>query len=55
LKETSEGGYVTKDGKNSPRKIDVAIAAVVAHERACRHASNREEGVEVLARRPRSP
>lgn len=40
LKETSEGGYITKDGKNSPRKIDAAVAAVVAHERAAWHAAN---------------
>jgi phage terminase large subunit-like protein len=38
LKDTAEGGYITKDGPNSPRKIDAAIAAVVVHERACWHA-----------------
>jgi phage terminase large subunit-like protein len=26
LKDTAQGGYVTKDGPNSPRKIDAAIA-----------------------------
>ena len=34
LRETRAGGYITKDGKNSPRKIDAAVAAVMAHERA---------------------
>jgi hypothetical protein len=34
VKETRDGAYITKDGRNSPRKIDVAVAAVVAHERA---------------------
>lgn len=34
LKETSDGAYITKDGRNSPRKIDLAVAAVVAYERA---------------------
>jgi phage terminase large subunit-like protein len=33
-KETRDGAYITKDGRNSPRKIDVAIAAVMAYERA---------------------
>lgn len=34
VKETSEGAYITKDGRMSPRKIDLAIAAVIAVERA---------------------
>jgi hypothetical protein len=34
LRDTADGGYVTKDGPISPRKIDAAIAAVVAHDRA---------------------
>jgi phage terminase large subunit-like protein len=34
LRDTPSGGYITKDGKNSPRKIDAAIGAVIAHERA---------------------
>lgn len=34
LKETSDGAYITKDGRNSPRKIDLAVAAVVAYDRA---------------------
>ena len=34
LRDTAEGAYVTKDGANSPRKIDAAVAGVVAHDRA---------------------
>ena len=34
LRETAQGAYITKDGPNSPRKIDAAIAAVVAHDSA---------------------
>jgi phage terminase large subunit-like protein len=36
LRDTAQGVYITKDA-NSPRKIDAAIAAVVAHEWACWH------------------
>ncbi len=34
VKETTDGRYVTKDGPNSPRKIDLAVAAIVALDRA---------------------
>ena len=34
------GGSVTKDHPDSPRKIDAAVAAVVAHDRARWHAEN---------------
>jgi len=34
VKETTDGAYITKDGRNSPRKIDLAVAAVIANERA---------------------
>ena len=34
VKETPDGAYITKDGRNSPRKIDLAVAAVVAYDRA---------------------
>ncbi len=34
LKVTSQGGHLTKDAKTSPRKIDAAVAAVMAFERA---------------------
>ena len=40
VKETAEGGYITKDHPASPRKIDAAIAAIVAHDRARWHAEN---------------
>lgn len=33
-RETPDGAYVTKDGRNSPLKIDLAIAAILAHEAA---------------------
>jgi phage terminase large subunit-like protein len=33
-KETPDGAYITKDGRNSPRKIDAAVAAVIAYARA---------------------
>jgi phage terminase large subunit-like protein len=38
IKETTDGAYITKDGRNSPRKIDLAVAAVVAYERAGKQA-----------------
>lgn len=34
------GDVITKESTDSPRKIDAAIAAVVAYERACWHAAN---------------
>lgn len=34
VKETFDGAYITKDGRNSPRKIDLAIAAVLALRKA---------------------
>ena len=34
VKETTDGRYVTKDGASSPRKIDLAVAAIVALDRA---------------------
>jgi hypothetical protein len=30
----TRGAYIVKDGRNSPRKIDMAVAAVVAYDRA---------------------
>jgi phage terminase large subunit-like protein len=35
-KETPDGAYITKDGRMSPRKIDLAVAAVTAYDRAIR-------------------
>lgn len=34
LKETAQGAYITKEDKASPKKIDAAIAAVIAWNRA---------------------
>ena len=39
-KHTPEGVVIVKAAKSSPRKIDAAVAAVVAHDRACWHAAN---------------
>lgn len=40
LKETAQGAYITKESKSTPRKIDAAIAAVIAHSRATWHYAN---------------
>lgn len=40
-KRTSMGDLVSKDKKNSPRKIDAAVAAIVALDRAEWHAQNK--------------
>ncbi len=34
VKETPDGAYITKPGRDSPKKIDLAVAAVVAYDRA---------------------
>jgi phage terminase large subunit-like protein len=34
VKSTAEGNLITKDHPDSPRKIDLAVAAVIAHDRA---------------------
>ena len=34
VKETPEGAYITKEHRHSSRKIDLAIAAVIAYDRA---------------------
>jgi phage terminase large subunit-like protein len=39
-RETAEGVLLGKDSKASPRRIDAAIAGVIAHERAYWHATN---------------
>lgn len=33
VKETRDGAYITKDGRNSPRKIDLAVAGVIGYDR----------------------
>jgi phage terminase large subunit-like protein len=40
LKETAQGAYIVKEDKSSPRKIDAAIAAVIAYNRARWHYDN---------------
>jgi len=39
-KATPHGEIVGKDGPDSPRKIDAAVAAIVAYDRAMWHAAN---------------
>jgi phage terminase large subunit-like protein len=34
VRETGGGVLIVKDRRDSPRKIDLAVAAVVAHDRA---------------------
>lgn len=33
VKETRDGAYITKDGRNSPRKIDLAVAGIIGFSR----------------------
>lgn len=40
-KSTALGDLVSKDKKNSPRKIDGAVASIVSHDRAAWHASQK--------------
>jgi phage terminase large subunit-like protein len=40
LKETAQGAYITKEDKASPKKIDAAIGAVIAWNRARWHYDN---------------
>lgn len=42
-KETPQGTVIVKDAQDSPRKIDAAVAAVVAYERASWHATRAPE------------
>ena len=37
VKETPEGAYITKEHRHSSRKIDLATAAIIAHDRATDH------------------
>ena len=39
---TAVGDVITKDKRNSPRKIDAAVAAIVAFDRASHHARQRQ-------------
>ena len=47
-KSTSLGDLVSKDKRNSPRKIDAAVAAIVAYDRAAWHANRRTTGRKVV-------
>lgn len=40
---------VTKDAADSPRKIDTAVAAIVAYERATWHAANQRPSEPLVA------
>lgn len=39
-KDTPYGQVATKDGADSPRKIDCAVAAMIAYDRAMWHAAS---------------
>jgi len=47
-KSTALGDLVSKDKRNSPRKIDAAVAAIVAFDRAAWHANRRTTGRKVV-------
>jgi phage terminase large subunit-like protein len=47
-KATPHGLIVTKDHPDSPRKIDAAVAAIVAYERAAWHRANVEPDRPIL-------
>jgi phage terminase large subunit-like protein len=40
VKETAQGAYITKESKSSPRKIDAAVASVIAVARSQFHHQN---------------
>ena len=46
---SSHGPIATKDHPDSPRKIDAAVAALVAYDRAMWHAANTPERVPLIA------
>lgn len=48
-KRTPMGDLVSKDKKNSSRKIDAAVAAIVAHDRAAWHAAHPPKRRRVVA------
>ncbi len=45
VKATPMGDLVSKDKKGSPRKIDAAVAAIVAYDRAAWHTQRKRSGV----------
>jgi phage terminase large subunit-like protein len=48
-KSTPYGPIATKDHPDNPRKIDAAVAAFVAYDRAMWHAANTPEGIPLIA------
>jgi len=46
VKETAQGAYITKQSSSSPLKIDAAIAAVIAYNRAYWWQNNRPQTVQ---------
>lgn len=48
-KATTAGDLVSKDKKNSPRKIDAAVAAIVAYDRAAWHITKSRKRVRSFA------
>jgi len=44
-KSTALGDLITKDKRNSPRKIDAAVATIVAFDRAAHHSKNNRRRV----------
>ena len=47
-KQTPQGTVIVKDSKSSPRKIDAAVAAVIAHDRAVWHSTNESGAADVF-------
>jgi phage terminase large subunit-like protein len=43
-RQKPQGTVIVKDSKSSPRKIDAAVAAVVAHDRAMWWATRQASG-----------
>ena len=47
-KQTPQGTVIVKDSKSSPRKIDAAVAAVIAHDRAVWHLTSGPRSADVF-------
>ena len=48
-KDTPFGVVIQKDHPDSPRKIDAAVAAVIAYDRAAWHAANKVSNAPMIA------
>ena len=48
LKEDARGARLAKESKDSPRRIDAAVAAVMAHDRAATLAGTRGPSIYVF-------